>query len=367
MAHAATPLAALLLARADRDPGHAPFTRESLEDIPISYMESEQERIEALHNMGIRRMGDLLALPSGELGKRFGREFVDYLSRLTGTRADPQKIVVPKPDFTSEIHFLSDVTNTRSLIFPMKRLLKELSDFLSARQLAVARFAWELRHRNHGRERIIVRLATPENSRTMFLTLTQLQLEQFTRMREVDSLVLIARRFSPARLGTNDLFPGANDRFRDKSYRQEGNPAIDQGFRKELSREEHNRLLNVLRARLGPDTCFGISLANDHRPERAWKWVRLDQGDYWQPPEEVTGNPRPLYLLNPARALREHEGKPALQGPLELLRGPERIDFGWWERDTPRDYYIARHRSGTLYWVCKQLNSGRWYLHGIFA
>ena len=91
------------------------------------------------------------------------------------------------------------------------------------------------------------------------------------------------------------------------------------------------------------------------------------------PPEETAGqNPRPVFLLDTPRFLKTDHGEPHLGGPLLLLRGPERIDFGWWDQqdiEAPlaRDYYIARQTTGELIWVFKHLPSDRWFLHGVFA
>jgi len=356
MATSVTPLGALLLAKANAPDTSLPQSIEaSLGEVPIVYMETDKSILTSLHSMGIQQMGELFALPISGLGKRFGQQFMDYLYRLTGTKADPQQCVHPAPEFFSEIHFLSEVTNSQSLIFPMKRLLTELVDFLSCRQLTIDKFVWQLKHRSHPAESITVYMANPTNNREMFLALAQLQLEQFQGMPEIDSLALITKRFSPATLQPANLFHGTEFRQQDGRIHQQG------------SREEHALLLNMFRARLGPGTCFGLSLANDHRPEKAWQQVRLDRKEYWHPHESEPHNPRPLYLLNPARPLRENQGTPLLHGQLELLQGPERIDFGWWDKNTPRDYYIARHNSGTLYWVFNHLTNGKWYLHGIFA
>jgi protein ImuB len=375
MAACATPLGALLLAKANADDTGSPIeatlqpikatlqpndaTRQTIESslqrVAIVYMETDEAILTSLHNMGIQRMGELFALPISGLGKRFGQQFMDYLYRLTGAKADPQQSIRPAPRFFSEIHFLTDVTNSQSLIFPMKRLLAELTDFLTYRQLTIDKFVWQLKHRNHPSESITVHMANPENNRAVFLALTQLQLEQFQGMSEIGSLTLNAKRFSPANLQAANLFHGTGFRQTDGRIHQQGN------------REEHAMLLNMFRARLGPGTCFGLSLANDHRPEKAWQRIRLDHKEYWHPDESEPNNPRPLYLLNPARPLRENRGTPLLHGQLQLLQGPERIDFGWWEQNTPRDYYIARHNSGALYWVFNHLANGKWYLHGIFS
>ena len=70
----------------------------------------------------------------------------------------------------------------------------------------------------------------------------------------------------------------------------------------------------------------------------------------------------------PRRLCLSEAGIPCMSGKLELLQGPERIDFGWWDNEAvARDYYIAKHHAGSLYWIYQHLDNSRWYLHGIFS
>jgi protein ImuB len=137
--------------------------------------------------------------------------------------------------------------------------------------------------------------------------------------------------------------------------------------------ENSARLSNILNARLGQEACFGLSLANDHRPEKAWKPVQqgsLEVGD-------AEDNHRPLFLLPQPRALSLHNGKPEFSGDLALLQGPERIDCGWWDTPVARDYYVARHPAGALYWIFQERprkpshepskKEQPWFLHGVFS
>jgi protein ImuB len=246
----------------------------------------------------------------------------------------------------------------------MKRLMSEFGSFLTRRQLAVDKFIWRFSHKSHTPVKMLVYIASPENNQQMFLALTQLQLEQFSGLPEVDNLALMATELSPVQLQTDDLF-------RDNRFELTDDPTEKAGeFR------QGNLLLNTFRARLGPKTCFGLSMANDHRPEKAWKLIRFSQKDYWYPEKTETHTPRPTYLLStPKRLTVKHvsgqleSGYPASSHPteLELLQGPERIDYGWWDQDSPRDYFIARHYSGALYWVFNRIDNGAWYLHGIFG
>jgi len=373
LADSPTPLGALLLAKAAckadfdvgstiRVKGDSPQLSPLTYKAPVSCMEAHEKIIQSLHSMGIQNMGQLLALPMSGLGKRFGKEFMDYLYRLTGTKEDPQISISPAPTFFSEVHFLTDVTNMQSLLFPMKRLLSEFSSFLTGRQLAIDKFTWQFNHKSHEPVKMLLYIANPENNQQMFLALTQLQLEQFKGLPEVDNLALIATEFSPAQLQTDDLFRG-------NSFGLTDEPTSE-------LLKEGNLLLNTFRARLGPQTCFGLSMANDHRPEKAWKLIRFNQKDYWHPEPGEINTPRPTYLLSTPKRLQEkpvslhlEPGNPVSSRPprIELLQGPERIDYGWWDQDSPRDYFVARHHSGTLYWIFKHLENGSWYLHGIFG
>lgn len=331
-----------------------------LAPLPTEYLQVDRKIIESLHKTGIYTFEDLFRLPESSLNRRYGIFLVDHLQRLTGKKPDPQKWIGPRPEFGSEITFLSDVTNTASLIFPIKRLLNELCGFLTARQLHVNRFTWRLSHRSHPATSFSIYLANPENDLAMFLALTQLHLDKLDDVEEVDCLRLSASVFFPATSSSGDLFHGT--RFRQKDGR------IHEG----VVEERANRLLNMLTARLGPQACFGLSLANDHRPEKAWKSVmpnRKANEPSIQPGDQPD---RPLYLLDRPRLLTTIKGTPSLGGKLELLKGPERIDFGWWDQSSSmasqcRDYYVARHGSGSLYWIFNYHNNAKWYLHGIFS
>jgi protein ImuB len=160
------------------------------------------------------------------------------------------------------------------------------------------------------------------------------------------------------------------------------------------------RLVERLRARLGNDAVFAVGSVEDHRPEHAWRVVELPS-----PPlspassrERVRGQSssmsgrgsrergkRPLWLLaEPQRiALTPNlSGVLAGEGPgailhrklkrkstLTLLRGPERIETGWWDgREVKRDYFVARDAHGVRLWIYRDRRAPQnWYVHGLFG
>lgn len=47
--------------------------------------------------------------------------------------------------------------------------------------------------------------------------------------------------------------------------------------------------------------------------------------------------------------------------------GPERLESGWWRgQSSRRDYYRIITHLGCWWWIYRDLNSGEWFLHGIF-
>ena len=92
----------------------------------------------------------------------------------------------------------------------------------------------------------------------------------------------------------------------------------------------------------------------------------------------------PSWLLATPQSLLVQHAQPQFHGPLVLLVGPQRLEAGWLEGETPalRDYFIARSQRHGLLWIYYDRLGGRggdgdpqaaqearaqWYLHGFFA
>jgi protein ImuB len=92
VAVAATPLAALWLARAG-DGALCPdlaATRERLAGVPLAALRLAPPLARRIEGFGLRRLGEVLALPRASLGARLGKPFVIDLARALGELPDPQ-------------------------------------------------------------------------------------------------------------------------------------------------------------------------------------------------------------------------------------------------------------------------------------
>ena len=86
-------------------------------------------------------------------------------------------------------------------------------------------------------------------------------------------------------------------------------------------------------------------------------------------PLHLESQPRPLVVMSVAP-----EGPPARfrhaghDQPIVRTWGPERIETGWWQGGcVRRDYYQVETAGGQRYWLFRELNTGRWFLHGTFV
>ncbi|KOQ18692.1 nucleotidyltransferase/DNA polymerase, partial [Achromobacter xylosoxidans] len=80
---------------------------------------------------------------------------------------------------------------------------------------------------------------------------------------------------------------------------------------------------------------------------------------------------RPFWLLDPPLPLKLAGHRPQYAGQaLRLMRGPERIESGWWDPAlTVRDYFVAEDAAGARYWIYRERDDehARWHLHGLYA
>ena len=119
-------------------------------------------------------------------------------------------------------------------------------------------------------------------------------------------------------------------------------------------------------------------LVESHLPERAFR-CRVDAAaTLAQAPAPAVA--RPLCLLPIPRCVKAivipSDGRDGVPisftdgGQVHRLvhvKGPERIGGQWWNGHwKTRDYFDAQDDAGNRYWLFRVVQSGQWYLHGIF-
>jgi protein ImuB len=316
LADAPTPRAALWLARSGC---------RGLEEVPVEAA-CAAEALEFLRSIGMKTLGDLLALPREGLAQRCGAALLDELDRARGVLPEGRVYFAPPPRFAARLELPAPVSHAEGLLFAARRLLLQLEGLLAARHAGTRYFDLILEKTS-----VRIELASPARDAERFARLLRERLEKLALARPVETIGVEAGDFVPLGERTVGMFGDAL-----------------------AEAEDWARLLERLELRLGRGAVHGLALHPDHRPELAWRAVEPGE---WEPREFRHGSPRPLWLLDTPRRLGP-------QAP-PLLLGPERIEAGWWDGDEARrDYFIAQDRE-SMTWVYRE--GGEWYLHGFFA
>jgi protein ImuB len=349
---APTPQGAALLARAGNSgaASHAGHThnavtltelRTLLEPLPLSLLALTPEQLAALRSTGLRTIGELLALPLAALAQRLGTDASNYLQRLCGQAPEPLRMLQAPAQFFSRCEFSYAVTDAMALLFPLQRLLAGLQGYLRSLDRAVQRYTLLLEHRQGVTTRLEIGLARPAREAAQLLALARERLAALALAAPVQALAVEAQEFLQPLVQQLDCFSQSTQ------HSEQLQTAIDR-----------------LVARLGGAAVQTLRYVADHRPERAWTALAA-QHSISTPAAiasttvAVAPSPRPCWLLSEPCAIAV---------PQQLLAGPERIESGWWDgADIARDYYLARGAAGARWWVYRDLRTGTWHLHGLWA
>jgi protein ImuB len=305
--------------------------RNALQRVPIAKSRLPANAIAALPSMGIRTLGQVLALPRDGLRRRFGAELLASLDRLTGDLPSGLELYRPPDTFDLRIELLHEVENQSALIFPLRRMVDDLAAYLAGRDGGVQRFLLRLEHREGRFTDVPVGLLASEREGTLLLEFARGRLEHVTLPEPVLALRLIARDL-PA------FVPAGRDLFDER-------PA--NALPIEQVRER-------LRARMGDGAVYRLGSTQDPRPERAQHEAVHDE-------VPIEPHPRPTWLL--PRPIPLRGGEPI------ILAGPERLETGWWDGgEVCRDYYVIETSLGQEAWAfCAPEEQTGWMIHGWFA
>jgi len=306
--------------------------RRALAQLPVERAGFAPEAAAAFARMGLRRLGQVMALPRDGIARRFPAAVLRHLDELSGEREVALEWYRPPDRFEMRIELGHEVESSQALLFPLRRLAADLAAYLAGRDGGVERFALHLEHDGRADTKVPVGLLAPERDAALLFELARGRLEQAAVPAPVRAIALVARELPAFVPAHRELF--------------------DQRPQQAMAWEQ---LRERLRARLGEDAVHGLRVHADHRPEKAWSAEgKGDDAPALMPPRPGWLLPRPIPLRGPP--------------PLELA-GCERIETGWWDGgDVRRDYRLARLPTGQRAWVYQPVRGeGGWWLHGWFA
>jgi protein ImuB len=364
MAAAPTATAAAVLARAE--PASAALRRldvqQRLDALPLPAAAQawgvEPRLLELLHGIGCRTLGDVRMLPRTGAQRRGAAALLAAIARAHGHAADPQSWFEPPRTFEMGLELLHRADDAAMLVFATQRLVQPLAGWLAQQWLAAARLTLVLRHETSVRHAlpdtcIALAFGDPTRDAAQIQLLLRERLQRTGLPAPVYALVL-------------RLDEAVNHAGREAALWRDAGTG---------SGEAARALFDRLAARLGPERVMRPLLVADHRPERAMKFVPVQQhfDKLSADGGGREGGVRPTWLLPEPQRLQEDAafGRPLHQGaPLVLASRAERIEAGWFDGALiSRDYHVAQAKDHRWLWVFRECrgDTAHWYLHGIFG
>ncbi|WP_151636407.1 Y-family DNA polymerase [Noviherbaspirillum aerium] len=345
----------LACARSGRRPARRRMIRmgnmmRRLDALPCMLLPQVQPYLQWLEGIGCKTLGDLRKLPRAGLQRRCDKSVLDALDRAYGQAAELHDWVQPPQSFAARLELPDRIEHADSALFAARRLLLQMTGWLVARQLAVSRFLLLLEH-ERGRTAIAptpleIALAAPVWQEEHLTRLLKERLARVELIAPVIGLRLEVAQISPMLPPTESLFPEPG-----------GAPA------------DFHRLLELLKARLGDHGVLAPSPQADHRPEIANAWTPGHAAES-AAGRNVHYAERPFWLLKQPVELIVRNERPYYGSPLRMVKGPERIECGWWDgRLIMRDYFVAQAENSNFYWIYRERHGMEicWFLQGLFG
>ncbi|RFP14735.1 MULTISPECIES: DNA polymerase Y family protein [unclassified Duganella] len=330
-----------------------------MDRLPSSLLPPARPYLSWLEGIGCLTLGEMRRLPRPGLQRRCGRALLDMLDDAYGERAEMHRWLEAPASFRAKLELFDRVENAEALLFGARRLLQQLTGWLSARQFAVERIRLLLEHERGkvaGPPTVIdIVLAEPTWRDEHLVRLLKERLAKQALDAPVIGLCLEAPQVQAMAPPSDTLFPEPGG-----------------------SKEDWQRLLELLTARLGPDNVLQAAPRADYRPEQANAWVSVQEkirpaDARAQLPPDMPGLPRPAWLLAKPIPLLMRDHRPFYGSPLKIMSTGERIEAGWWGAMQTRDYFMAEGEDFAHYWLYRERTghegeqSARWYLHGLFG
>jgi protein ImuB len=311
-----------------------------LANVATSSLRWPEEVMVLLLNMGVHTVGDLMRLPRAGFARRLGTRWLDELDRAFDRRVQARRGFRSPERFDARQVLEHEIETAQKLESACGPLLERLQRFLREREAAIALLGLDLKHRTHPLTRLRIGLALPSGEAVHLRGLLAERLAALVLPGPVIALRLRSGALLPAMPANGWLWKQA--------HAQETMDALP-------------RLIERLRARLGNERVFSVCAVADHRPECAWKVGAGNEiHDLPRVDRPRRAAERPLWLLAQPREI-VRQGK--------RLRGPERIETGWWDgREVTRDYFETRAEDGARLWVYRERRAPQhWYVHGLFG
>ena len=354
-------------------------TARALVELPVEALRLAAAATRLLRRLGLKRIGQLYALPRPALERRFRSKaeagaVLLRLDQALGLKAEPLRPMRVPPKHAVQAIFSEPLISGEGLEAALTSLAADLCAGLEAAHRGARRLTLAL-HRSDGARAVIrAGLSRPGRSAPHMLKLLAAKFNAIDAGFGIDLMQLAATVTEPLVPAQAGLAGGA-----------------DTGY---TNGEALAALIDRLAGRLGAARVLTLEPRASHLPERAEVFVpALTANDTATNDQSfpVATAARPPLLLPVPEPVTVVAELP--EGPPELIRwrgilhhiaraeGPERIAPEWWREigaaaSQERDYYLVESEAGARLWLFRDGRHGEteeagrapaWYVHGVFG
>ncbi len=335
--------------------------RAGIQGLPVRALRLEEASLAGIAALGVERIEQLMALPRTAIPVRFGDAVLLRLDQSLGSAMEVIEPVRPACTLRVERPFDGPTTQTEAIELTVKELLPMLCDRMLTLESGARTVDIRLDRADLEPAGVRIALSRPSRDPAHLWSLIRPRLERLHLGYGVDRIELSAPWIAPLQ------------------HRQA--ECWDQvAISNQESARRAGELIDTLAGRLGGDRVLRPAVAPSHIPERAitYRTATVDSGT---PPAATTHAPparRPGLVFACPSAAQVISVTP--DGPvigvnwrgreLRVLAcvGPERLGAEWWRgQGATRDYFMIQDDAGRWLWIYRELQSGWWFVHGIWS
>jgi protein ImuB len=370
--------------------------RAALASLPVEALRLDPPTVQGLRRVGLKRVGDLYAMPRDALARRFGEVVARRLDQALDDLPEPLSPVGETPARRVRLSFAEPIADPADLLRATERLVADLIPRLEREGMGARRLDLAF-HRVDGRvERIRLGTARPSRDPRHLTALFKERLDTVDPGLGVEDMILAVFAVEPLPAEQIDMAGHSADH--------------DAGGIAPLLDRLGNRLGLAAVSRLEPRDSYIPERASMRVQSHLTLPVADATGPLPLPPKGRRGQktpspppgaeragvrwghsdkpPRPIRLFDPPEQIEAFWLLPDdppfrftwRQRGHRVMRadGPERIAEEWWRPegsaaiDAIRDYYRVEDEEGRRFWLFRAgLHGGdrepRWFVHGVFS
>lgn len=332
---------------------------EALLSLPVNALRIDEETVEVLQKLGLRKINDVISIPAKSLRRRFGNELLLRMRQAIGEEEENVIPVYSIEPYHERLPCIEPIKAREGIEIALQHLLKNLCLRLRKEGKGLRKAFFRAFRLDGGVSCIEITTNQPSQNTEHLFRIFEIKLSAIEPKEGIELFLLEATVVEEAQV-------------KQESFWQTKSAMLDGEILDLMDRFEN---------RLGGETIQRFLPTEYYWPERSFKKA-ADLNE--QPATEwKLDRPRPLRFLSPPELIKVSAPIPDYP-PLNFrykdqlhtvvkADGPERIEQEWWiQQGEHRDYYAVEDEEGKRYWLFRSGHyrediKPKWYLHGFFA